>query len=67
MSLFFHSDGKMLVRRACLKIISIDSARFMASSLLNLFNDLAKGIHKIKCTHGDDNKTWESCGITYKV
>ena len=26
----------------------IDSARFVANSLLNLVNNLAKGIHKIK-------------------
>ena len=27
----------------------IDSARFMASSLSNLVNNLPEGIHKIKC------------------
>ena len=27
----------------------IESARFMVSSLLNLANNLAKEIHKIKC------------------
>ena len=31
------------------KIKFIDSARFMASSLLNLVGNLAKGIDKIKC------------------
>ena len=34
----------------------IDSARFMASSLSNLVNNLSEGIHKIKCKHGHDDK-----------
>ena len=28
----------------------------MASSLSNLVNNLSKGIHKIKCKYGHDNK-----------
>ena len=31
------------------KIKVIDSAKFMASSLSNLVNNLAEGMHKIKC------------------
>ena len=34
----------------------IDRARFMASSLSNLANNLAKGIHKIKCKFRHDDK-----------
>ena len=34
----------------------IDSTRFMASSLLNLVNNFAEGIHKIKCKYGNDDK-----------
>ena len=30
----------------------IDSLRFMASSLSNLANNLAEGIHRIKCKYG---------------
>ena len=44
------------------KIISyrlqpIESARFMASSLSNLVNNLAEGVHKVKCkyVHDDEN------------
>ena len=44
----------------------IDSARFMASSLSNLVNIAAEGIHKIKCKYGHDDKICETCGIKYK-
>ena len=33
-----------------------DSARFMASSLANLLNNLSEGIHKIKCEYRHDDK-----------
>ena len=35
----------------------IDTARFMASSLSNLINNLSKGIQKVKCKYGHDEKT----------
>ena len=35
------------------KIKFIDSARFMATSLSNLVDNLTEGIHKIKCKHSD--------------
>ena len=38
----------------------------MASSLSNLANNLAEGIHQIKCKYGHDNKKREKCGIKYK-
>ena len=38
----------------------------MASSLANLVNNLSKGIHKIKCKHGFDDKKCEICEIEYK-
>ena len=34
----------------------IDRAKFMASSLSNLVNNLSDRIHKIKCKHGHDDK-----------
>ena len=34
----------------------IDNARFMASSLANLVNNLSEGIHKIKCKYGDNDQ-----------
>ena len=44
----------------------IDSARFMASSLSNLVNNLSEGIHRIKCKYEHDDKRCETCGIKYK-
>ena len=44
----------------------IDSARFMTSSLSNLFNNLSEGIHRIKCKFGHDYKKCETCEIKYK-
>ena len=35
----------------------IDSTRFMKSSLLNLVNNISKGIHKIICKYGHDEFT----------
>ena len=43
-----------------------DSTRFMASSLSNQLNDLSKGIRRIKCKFGHDDKKCETCGIKYK-
>ena len=39
----------------------IDSARFMASSLSSFVNNLAEGIHKIKCKYEHDNKKCDTC------
>ena len=41
----------------------IDSARFMASSLSNLVNNLAEVTHKIKSKYAHDSKKSETCGI----
>ena len=38
----------------------------MASSLSNLVNNYAEGIHKIKCKYQHDDKKCETCGIKYK-
>ena len=43
----------------------IDSARFIASSISNLVNNLLEGIHKIKCKYRH-NKC-ETCGIKYEL
>ena len=38
----------------------------MGSSLSNLINDLAEGIHKIKWKNEHNNKMCEKCRIKYK-
>ena len=38
----------------------------MASSLSNLVNNLAEGIHKIKCKKENYNKKWKISWINYK-
>ena len=38
----------------------------MASSLSNLVNNLAEGIHKIKCKYGHNNSKCETCVIKHK-
>ena len=45
----------------------IDSARFMVSSLSNLFNDLAEGIHKIKCKYGHNDKNMKLAELNTKL
>ena len=38
----------------------------MASSLSDLVNNFAEGIHEIKGKYGHENKNCESCEINYK-
>ena len=42
-------DGNEDITTVSYKIKFLDCARFMASSLSNLFDNPAEGIHKIKC------------------
>ena len=41
-------------------------AQDLASSLLNLVNNLSEGIHRIKCKFWNDDKKFETYGIKYK-
>ena len=45
----FNKDGNEDITTVSYKIKFINSARFMANSLSNLVDELAEGIHKIKC------------------
>ena len=47
-------------------LIFIDNARFMASSLSNLVNNLFEGIDRIKYKHEHDDKKCEICGTKFK-
>ena len=53
-------DGNESVVTISYKIKLIDSARFMATSLLNLVDNLAEGIHKIKFKDCDCFLEYES-------
>ena len=53
-------DGNESVANIYYKIKFIDSARFMATSLSNLGDNLVEGIHKIKCKDGDCFLEYES-------
>ena len=53
-------DGSESVITISYKIKFIDSARFMASSLSNLVDNLSEGIHTIKCKDCDCFLEYES-------
>ena len=59
-------NGEEITKNISYILQFIDSARFMASSLSNLVNNLSEGIHRIKCKFGHNDKKWEAGGIKYK-
>ena len=56
-------DGNEIVVTISYKIRFIDSARFMATSLSNLADNLTEGIHKIKCKDCDYFLEYESVKV----
>ena len=63
----YHFFIKTLLQKNISYILKfIDTARFMANSLLHLVNNLSEGIHRITCKYGHDDKKCEICGIRYK-
>ena len=64
-----EKDGNKVVLNISYKIKFIHNARFMASSLSNLVDNLTEGIHKIKCKDCDCFLEYESINnnlIKYK-
>ena len=59
-------NGEVVTKNISCLSQFIYSARFMASSLLNLVNNLCEGIHRIKCKYGNDDKKCETCVIKCK-
>ena len=53
-----HENWKENAKTRSCRIQSVNSIRFLASSLSNLVNNFAKGVHKIKCKSGHDKKMW---------
>ena len=68
MSVPIRSDkkGKEITKTKSYRLQFIDSERFMTSSLSNLVNNHAEGIHKMKCKYGSNDKKYENCIIKYK-
>ena len=58
--------GEEITKKISYILQLIDSARFMASSLSNLVNNLSEGIYRIACKYGHDDKKCETCGTKYK-
>ena len=56
-------NGEEITKNISYILQFIDSARFMASSLSNLVNNLSEGFHRIKRKLGHDDKKSETCGI----
>ena len=60
-------NGEEITKKIFYMLQFIDSARYMASSLSNLVNNLSERVHKSKCKYGHDDKKCETHGITYEV
>ena len=45
----------------------IDNARFIADSLSNLVNNFSKGINRIKCKLGHDDKKYETLELSISI
>ena len=53
--------GEKITKNISYILQFIDSARFIASPLSNLVNNLSEGVHRIKCNCGHDDKKYETC------
>ena len=58
------NENKLYKNIPCM-LQSVDSTRFISSSLSNLVNKLLEGIYNIKCKYRHDNKKYETCRIKY--
>ena len=61
-----NKSGEEITKNISYILQFIDSARFMASLLSNLVNNLSERIHRIKCEFGHDDKKCETCEIKSK-
>ena len=60
-----EENGEEITKTKTYVLQFIGSARFMASSLSDLVDNLSEGIHSIKCKLEDDDKKCETCKIKY--
>ena len=59
-------NGEEIIKNISYILQFTDSARFKASSLSNVVNNIPGGVHKIKCKHGLNDKKCEICRIKYR-
>ena len=59
-------NGEKITKKYILRLLFNDSAKFMASSLSNLLNNLCEGFHRIVFKSQQDDKKSETCKIKYK-
>ena len=59
-----EKNGDEIRKKYILHIKCIDRARFIATSISNVFSNLSEGTHRIKCKYG--HETCETCGTKYK-
>ena len=61
-----NKNGEGITKNISYILQFIHSARFMASWLSNLVNNLSEELHRIKCKLEHDDKKCHTCGIKYK-
>ena len=59
-------NWKEIIKTISCRLHIIDSPWFMARLSSNLVNNLADGIHEIKCKYGHDSKKSHTCTVRYK-
>ena len=60
-------NGEEITKNISYILQFIDSARFMASSLSNLVNNLSEGIHKIKCKFWHNYKNLKHAELSISI
>ena len=55
-----EKNGEKIRKKYILHIACIDWAKFMATSISNIFSNLSEGTHRIKCKYGHDHKKCET-------
>ena len=59
-------NWKEIIKTISCRLQIIDIPWFMAGLWSNLVNNLADGIHEIKCKYGHDSKKSHTCTVRYK-
>ena len=62
-----QKNGEEFIKNISYKLQVIDSAKFMASSLSNLVNNLSEEVDRIKWKFEHEDKKCEICGINLSL